>query len=76
MMRWEYKLIDLVLEPPVPGDEFEHAALALWDRALAEAGADGWEAVGTVTLTNGHGKHYPSLLLKRPTGAVVDASSG
>ena len=57
MRNWEYKLIDVWRAVGPPVEEFE--------AELLQAGNEGWEAVGEVTLGVG-GRSFPKLLLKRP----------
>jgi hypothetical protein len=57
MTHWEYKFIDLHKDMY---DDFKRVAAE-----VRQAGADGWEAVGQVTMTC-PGVTVPMLLLKRP----------
>jgi hypothetical protein len=60
MARWEYLIVALPpfeAPTPMPG---ESAAVV----ALSREGAEGWEAVGMTTLSNG----TVAVLMKRPEG--------
>lgn len=82
--QWEYCLANLavVAERGVPIEHRLGEALTTIESQLDEMGADGWEAVGPVTVTSLHGgdqQHTTVLLLKRPVqpepeDAVPDAS--
>jgi hypothetical protein len=62
MTRWEYKYIDLFRMP----DRVK--AVAAFQAEAAQAGADGWEAVGEVAINHGGpvAGTFPVLMLKRP----------
>jgi hypothetical protein len=95
MTQWEYRFISLWraapkyestsapefmrehrpdLFPPEPPSAFE-----VFAAEVAEAGLEGWEAVGPVSISwSPHGPGYPStsnstLLFKRPLGVTSGA---
>ena len=63
MARWEYRFIDLYRGNSYTGNEFSGFAAE-----VAQAGLEGWEAVGEVSPCYGVGpqaKNLPVLMLKR-----------
>ncbi len=69
--QWEYSLASLavVAQRSSPLDQRLGDALTTIEGELDELGADGWEAVGPVTVSSLHGndeKFATVLLLKRP----------
>lgn len=66
MTRWEYRFVELFHRPEYAGKEppITRATHLVTDE-LDEAGHDGWEAVGQVTILSGSISH-PVILMKRP----------
>ena len=69
MTRWEYKFVELFRGKQVRGS----TGFAAFEEEMQIAGAEGWEAVGEVSVTyHPEGKLYgyscsiSSVLLKRP----------
>lgn len=70
MTTWEYRTVSTVLHPPAvaPNDRHGDEASAAWLTELNALGADGWEAVGPVELTDRSGAgttEERSVLLRR-----------
>ncbi|MFN8018283.1 MAG: hypothetical protein U0P45_09175 [Acidimicrobiales bacterium] len=66
MTAWEYRFIELFHRPEYQekGSPVERATHLVTDD-LDEAGREGWEAVGEVTILSGSITH-PVILMKRP----------
>ena len=68
MTTWEYRFIELFHRPEYQEKQspVERATHLVTDD-LDQAGREGWEAVGEVTILSGSITH-PVILMKRPIG--------
>jgi hypothetical protein len=70
--QWEYRLISTMTTKDFKMDRQGGSELAqfhaFFTAQLAELGAHGWEAVGSLSVSDAGGRAWPQLLFKRPKG--------